>query len=202
MGCGASSEAVGGKPSRDPNSPTTGKGLRRTYSKADPNVRRSSEGASTGTPPPADPSVLSQALLTDLRGRGPTNTVKDALSRWIENIAQPNDGDNPDLYDPMRRHRLCMDSVEAKKKSARVAGVVVPTTAAPSTSIADASHSAGGPSVAESETGVSEDKTGVQPMASDNVDSTKPCPSPGLQDDDRVHVNKDRGLAAETAAPA
>jgi len=166
MGCGASSEVVPPKGKRErggPDSPTKQQGgARRTYSKADSGARRGSLG--DATPPPVDPGVLSQALLADLRTKGTPNAIpiRDALSRWVENICPPSDGDNPDLYDPVRRHRLCMDSVEAKKKSARLASIV--STGGVGIVSASVYEATGGstsaPSVADSEAGVSEDKTG------------------------------------------
>lgn len=64
-----------------------------------------------------DTSALSTALLDDLRQRQRVETASmNPVKNWIESIASPSDQDNPDLYDPLRRHRLSMESVVQKQR--------------------------------------------------------------------------------------
>jgi hypothetical protein len=57
--------------------------------------------------------VLTQTLLADLRTK--TKEPASIVSRWVENIVPPTVADNLDLYDPLRRHRLSMESVAARQ---------------------------------------------------------------------------------------
>lgn len=110
MGCAASASA--------PESPVSkGEEKRRlTNGKVDP---RSPAYRKVAAPAPSvDTSVLSVALLNDLRQKS-SGGGAPPLQAWIQNITEPSDGDNADLFDPLRRHQLSMESVEFKKRSMR-----------------------------------------------------------------------------------
>lgn len=87
------------------------------------NMRRQSELLSdtrsgTASNDSANPPVLSLAVLNDLRQR----TVRESanpVTRWVENIVEPSEGDNSDLYDPLRRHKLSMESVAQRMRASQ-----------------------------------------------------------------------------------
>lgn len=59
-------------------------------------------------------NLLTQSLLSDLRLR----STKDGpgIPRWVEGIVLPSVEDNVDLYDPLRRHKLAMESIATRQK--------------------------------------------------------------------------------------
>lgn len=64
-----------------------------------------------------DPTVLSQPLLDDLRAKMRHEALSTApVTKWIECITEPSADDNADLYDPVRRHRLSMESVLSRQR--------------------------------------------------------------------------------------
>lgn len=60
----------------------------------------------------AAPAVLTVTLLSDLRTRQ-SKEHGTSVSRWIESIVEPG-AENPETYDPLKRHALSMDSLHTK----------------------------------------------------------------------------------------
>ena len=56
---------------------------------------------------------LSQGMLVDLR----TKAAKEggsSVQRWVDSIAEPEEKDSVDVFDPLRRHFISMDSLHQK----------------------------------------------------------------------------------------
>ena len=56
---------------------------------------------------------LSQSMLVDLRSKS-AKEGGSSVQRWVDSITSPSEVDAPDVYDPLRRHFLSMDSLNAK----------------------------------------------------------------------------------------
>lgn len=110
MGCGASS-------SQAADNDAAPKRWRDREQRAKRHEARSSGLVSEPSASTLDTSTLSTGLLDDLRQKQRIETASlNPVKRWIEGIARPNDQDNVDLYDPIRRHKLSMESVAQKKR--------------------------------------------------------------------------------------
>ena len=59
-------------------------------------------------------NLLTQSLLSDLRLR--SSKEGPGIPRWVEGIVLPSEEDNVDLYDPLRRHKLAMESISTRQK--------------------------------------------------------------------------------------
>jgi hypothetical protein len=109
MGCGASSAAG--------DNDAAPKRWRDREQRAKRHEARSGGVTTEGSMTTLDTSTLSTGLLDDLRQKQRIETASiNPVKRWIEGIARPSDQDNADLYDPVRRHKLSMDSVAQKKR--------------------------------------------------------------------------------------
>jgi hypothetical protein len=107
MGCGASNAADGNDAAPKRWRERNGEARAKRHE-----VRGGSDSLST-----LDTSTLSTGLLDDLRQKQRMETASlNPVKRWIESIAAPTDQDNPDLFDPVRRHRLSMESVVQKQR--------------------------------------------------------------------------------------
>lgn len=76
---------------------------------------RNDDGAG-GAPPEAPSEVagpLSQSMLVDLRTRSAKESGS-SVQRWVDAIATPGENDSVEVYDPIRRHFLSMESLHHK----------------------------------------------------------------------------------------
>lgn len=130
MGCGASKTAESSRErseqSRD-KAPPKGKSKSpapaRQREDSTDKYRHEKEGEKEaedkGTPgaPKEEGTTLTVNMIADLRTKA-SKEAGSSVMRWIDCIVEPQDSDNPDLFDPMRRHVLSMESVNVKLQTA------------------------------------------------------------------------------------
>lgn len=62
-------------------------------------------------------AMLNQSMLVDLRQKN-TKEQGSSVQRWVDSVAAPSETDNNDVYDPIRRHFLALESLLAAKEVA------------------------------------------------------------------------------------
>ena len=146
MGCGASSEnndneerrerrerkEKDGKSSERRRSTKDGKAYEKTDEAADkePAPRKAAvaetketaksdqpEGDAAAAAAGGDGQVLTAAVMQDLRVKS-KEMGGGTVQRWADAIADPGENDAADVYDPVRRHGLAMESLAARFASA------------------------------------------------------------------------------------
>lgn len=118
MGCGASAQ-----PKDDGNDPEPDHAEPKAHTSHDRSASRASRHESYATTNAVvdgdddneDNLMVTQAVMAELRVKSKDHHGS-SVQRWIDAIAEPNDTDAADMYDPMRRHFLAMESLQLRFK--------------------------------------------------------------------------------------